>query len=220
MNRTSPPLLAGLLVWIGLGLLSVTAGELQAPQRVIQETSSRLHAILLEDRERLLHDPEYVYRLAQEIFLPHVDMERISQMVLGRHWRSASAQQQQAFTREFERLLVRTYATALRELKDWDMRFIPTQMKHGDDRTLVRTEIRRDGAPPLSVDYSMARKEGRWLAYDVQIEGVSLVSNYRNQFADLIRRRGLEGLIQELATMTHDKPPSAGHHVAVRPGTA
>lgn len=215
MNRVRGYLFGGLLTLFGLGyyLPRAVAGELPEPQRVIQETAVRLQEVLREERDRLIHDPGYVYRLAGEVFLPHVDMYRVSSLVLGRHWRTATAAQKRAFAREFERLLVRTYATALRELGDWEIEFLRLRMKPGTGNVLVRSRLIRAGAPPVAVDYRMYRKDGSWLAYDVKIEGVSLITNYRSSFSRLIRQKGIGALIGELAARNGEKAPAAGNSV-------
>lgn len=220
MNRVHGYLLGGLLALFGLGLCLPQAGarELPEPQRVIQETAGRLQEILREEQQRLIDDPGYVYRLAEEVFLPHVDMSRVSSLVLGRHWRKATPAQKQAFAEEFKRLLVRTYATALRELGDWEVEFPPLRMKPGARSVLVQSRLIRAGAQPVAVDYRMYRKDGSWLAYDVKIEGVSLITNYRSSFSRLIRQQGIGGLIEELAARNEEKAPAAGEKVAANSG--
>lgn len=202
---------ACLLACLALGIQAAEIGE---PQQVIKSTSERLKQVLEEDRQRLLDDPAYVYRMADEIFLPHVDMYRVSSLVLGRNWRKASADQKAAFSREFKRLLVRTYATAMRELGDFEIRFQPGRTQSDQRRALVKTEVLRPGAPPVAVDYQMHHSKGRWLAYDVKIEGISLVTNYRSSFGRLIRQKGIDGLIQELATMNQAREPAKSEKVA------
>lgn len=219
MNKARKLLIQGLFVVFGLGLLvtQVGASELSGPQQVIRNTSERLRATLIEDRQRLTDDPAYLYRMADEVFLPHVDMARVSSLVLGKHWRKATPEQKQAFAEQFKRMLVRTYATALHELGDWEVRFPPLRMQPGEKRVLVQTQLIRTGAQPVAVDYSMYRKDGHWLAYDVKIEGVSLVTNYRSSFSRLIRQKGIGGLIEELAARNEDRVQSLGEPMAANP---
>ncbi len=211
MNRVRRYLFGGLLAFIGLGLYlpQAGAGGLPEPQRVIQETAERLQEVLREERKRLIDDPGYVYRLADEVFLPHVDMSRVSSLVLGRHWRTATVAQKHAFAEEFKQLLVRTYATALRELGDWEVEFPRLRMKPGAQSVLVQSRLIREGAQPVAVDYRMYRKDDRWLAYDVKVEGVSLITNYRSSFSRLIRQKGIGALIEELAARNDEKTPAA-----------
>jgi phospholipid transport system substrate-binding protein len=179
----------------------VLAGQLSEPQQVVEKVSDGLVRILREQRDRLQTDPDYVYEVVDDLFLPNVDMQGVSALVLGRHWRTASPHQKDAFNREFTRLVTQTYATAITELSDgWDIVFLPTRELSGSaERVLVRTQVARPGGSPTSVDYSMRHAGGRWLAYDVKVEGVSLLTNYRSSFARLISQKGLDGLIQDLA---------------------
>ncbi len=220
MDRVRGYFFGGLLTLLGLGfcLPQADAGELLELQRAIQETAGRLQKILRDERLRLIDDPGYVYRLVDEVFLPHVDMTGASRLVLGRHWRKATTVQKQAFAEEFKRLLVRTYATALREMGDWEVEFLPLRMKPGAKSVLVQSRLIRAGAQPVAVDYRMHRKDDSWLAYDVKIEGVSLITNYRSSFSRLIRQKGLGALIEELATRNDEKAPAARDKVAAKSG--
>ena len=197
-----------------IALNRAAAEELAPPQIVIRDTADRLQALLSEGRQRLISDPAHVYRLADDVFVPQVDMDQVSRLVLGRYWRNLTEGQRQDFSREFTRLLARTYTTALQELGDWKLRFLPLRMHPGDEKVLVQTEMLRPGAPPLAVDYSMHRHDGRWLAYDIKIEGVSLITNYRAGFARVIQLKGFSALIDELTHMNDQRTLAAPAKVA------
>ena len=216
MNRVRILFVWGVCAIFGLGWLACQAAAegLAEPQQVIRDTSRRLRTILFEDRQRLTDDPTYVYRLADEVFLPHVDMGRVSSLVLGKHWRKATPAQKRAFAGQFKRMLVRTYATALRELGDWEIRFLPLRMKPGGKRVVVQTMVNRPGAPPVAIDYRMYLRNGSWLAYDVKIEGISLITNYRSSFSRLIRQKGIGGLIEDLNARNQERMQSPGEPLA------
>ena len=214
MNWTRTRLIQRVLIVFGFCLVTQAgAYGKTGPQQVIQDTSERLRVILQENKQRLVDEPEYVYRLADEVFVPHVDMERVSSLVLGKHWRRATPEQKQAFSDQFKRMLVRTYATALRELGDWKVDFLPMRTQPGEKRVLVQTLMTRSGAPPVAMDYRMHQKDGHWLAFDVSVEGVSLITNYRASFSRLIRQKGIDGLIKELAAR-NEQGQSLGEPVA------
>ena len=201
--------IAGLL---GLGpALPADADErLSEPQAVIQSISDQMKNILHRDRERLQSDPEYVYRLANEVLVPHIDFARVSALVLGKHWHRASPAQQVEFARQFERLLVRTYATAFSEFDEWEIQHFPLQ-QHSDERVVqVRTKVLRPGAQPVEVVYQMHHDDRGWKVYNVKIEGVSLVTNYRTRFSQEIRRGGMDGLIQTLKSKNDMRVKTAG----------
>lgn len=171
---------------------------LNEPQRIIQNVSTELMRVLREDRTLLKTDPAYVHRLVDELFLPHVDVSRVSALVLGPYWREATPEQRRLFQREFQRLLIQTYASALDTLSEWEMRFLPMRLEPDATRTLVRTEVMQPGGQPVRVDYRMALSDGRWRAYDVAVQEVSLLASYRGQFTAVAQRSGLDGLLREL----------------------
>lgn len=179
----------------------VAADALAPPQQVIQDLSDRLHRVLDGNGEQLKSDPAYVYRLANEVLVPHVDFARVSSLVLGKHWRRATAEERVAFAREFRRLLVRTYSTAFHEFNAWEVRHQALRMQPGDQDVSVQTQVLRPGALPVSVDYRMHLKEGKWMAYDVKIEGISLITNYRSGFSRDMRKGGMAHLIQRITDL-------------------
>lgn len=183
------------------GFLSATvqAGALLAPQQVIEDGSQRLRQVLQSDRELLKRDPQYVYRIVDEKFLPHVDFDQVAALALGKHWRGATPEQRKAFQTEFKRLLVRSYSTAIDELSDWEVRYEPLDLAAGQNDVVVRTQVLRSDGAPIPVDYAMSLQPAGWQVYDVKIDGVSLISNYRASFAQTIRAKGLDGLIAELS---------------------
>ena len=131
--------------------------------------------------------------------LPNFDFERIARLVLGKAWRKATKEQRTQFKYEFKNLLLRTYAVALSKYKNQKIEYKPMRMKSSDKIVTVKTEIVQSGAQPISVDYALAKQEKGWLVIDIIIEGVSLVTNYRSQFASEIRRNGMDSLIKALA---------------------
>jgi phospholipid transport system substrate-binding protein len=173
--------------------------DLSPPQQIIQDVSDGLMRVLREDRDLLRTDPDFVHRLVDRLFLPNVDFSRISALVLGPHWREATPAQRATFERELKRLLIQTYATALDRLSTWELRYLPMRLDPGQTRALVRTEMWQPGGSPVAVDYRMVMKDDRWVAYDVLVEGVSLLASYRAQFTEIARRRGLDGLLADLS---------------------
>lgn len=181
------------------------AGEATAPekaQELVQSTAETLLERLRAEHDALVANPERVYPLVQDLVLPHFDFSKMSQWVLGKHWRSASEEQREQFTTEFRNLLVRTYATALLEYDDQTIRYLPLQA--GDDarRVTVKTEIVQAGGPPIPINYAMyQRKDGQWKVYDIAIDGASMISTYRKSYYSEIRKGGLDALIANLRKM-------------------
>ena len=124
----------------------------------------------------------------------------MARLVLGRFWRSASLDQQQQFIDEFKTLLVRTYATALFEYTGQKIVYKPMRIKDGEGRAVVRTEIQPADGPAIPLHYTLARgDDGTWRVYDIRIDGISLVTNYRSTYSRAIQRQGMDGLISSLS---------------------
>lgn len=184
---------------LNLSLAKLTfADELAPPQIGIQQASEQLR-IKLKD-QNFIHNFSAITQFVETTIYPHVDFDRISALVLGQNWKQASSDDKARFTKEFKTLLVRTYSRAFVEFKDWSIRFLPLNMEAGANKTVVNTEVLQPGIQPIGVSYRMILVDGHWKAYDIMIEGVSLVTNYRSTFNNEIARTGsLQSVIQDLA---------------------
>ncbi len=205
MKPTNKSLGLASLAWImavalGLAHMEIFAADqqgLQPPQIVIQHTS--------EELQKNLQKPEYkndfikATHLVDKILESHVDFDRVSMLILGKYWKTATPEQQASFKKEFRTLLVRTYTTAFTEYANWNIRYLPLSLEEGENKALVRTEILQAGAQPVQVNYRMVNLNNDWKVYDVLIEGISLVQNYRTSFTNQVARTGsLDQLITEL----------------------
>ena len=155
------------LVWLLTLGRAVADEHLAAPQRVIQETADQLQVSLQKPEYKA--DFKKATALVDQIIYPHVDFDRVSILVLGKHWRSATPEQRERFKREFRMLLVRTYTTAFTEYANWKIRYLPLD-EASDKKALVKTEILQSGGQPVAVNYRMVREGTDWKVYDVLIE--------------------------------------------------
>jgi phospholipid transport system substrate-binding protein len=169
------------------------------PDVLARTTTQDVIAILKQDKEIQSGNMAKVYRLVEAKILPNFDFNRMTQLAVGKHWPRATAKQKQALVTEFRNLLVRTYSTALTAFTNQTVEFKPLVMKPGDTDVVVRTEILQPGGQPIPIDYSMYKTAFGWKVYDLSIDGVSLVTNYRASFANTIRQQGIDGLIKTLA---------------------
>ena len=177
--------------------LSFTSIAEDGPLELVQKTADDVLSVLKSDQS-LQEDKEKIYQLAEEKILPNFDLDRISMLVLGKAWRKINEDQQQKFKAEFKTMLLRTYAVALGKYKDQEIDFKPLRMEPTDNKATVKSQIFQDGAQPISVDYTLAKKDNAWKVFDIVIEGVSLVTNYRSQFASEIKNNGIDSLISKL----------------------
>ena len=183
----------------GLALnTAVAVAETSDPEALVRETSDRMLTVLKEQHDVIKAEPQRLYELVDDIVLPHFDFERMSRWVLGKHWKRATPEQQKRFVNEFRTLLVRTYGTALLDYTDLQIKYLPLRMAEGSKDVTVRTEVMKPGGQPIPINYSMFRRADGWKVYDVAIDGISLVSNYRTDFSNQINTAGLDALIQKL----------------------
>lgn len=187
------------VMFLALLLAAAAWAQPQEPDALVRETSDRMLAVLKQQHDAIEAEPARLYGLVQDIVLPHFDFERMSRWVLGKHWRQANAEQQREFVEQFRTLLVRTYGTALLEYTDQQVKILPARISADGKDATVRTEVAKPGAPPIPINYAMYRADADWKVYDVIIDGVSLVSNYRTTFATEIRANGIDALIKRLA---------------------
>ena len=185
--------------FIALIFVSINLFANIGPDELVRKTADDVISIIKQDKDIQAGDTNKIYKLAEEKILPYFDFERISRLVLVKAWRTATDDQKTQFKYEFKNLLLRTYAVALSKYKDQKIEYKPLRMKPTDEIVTVKTEIIQSGAQPIDVDYALAKQDNGWLVIDIIIEGVSLVTNYRSQFASEIKRNGMDSLIKELA---------------------
>ncbi len=141
-----------IFVMLMSGLCMGSSVASQSPQVLVEETSQLMLAKLKEEQQTIKEHPERIYELVNEIVIPHFDFEYMSQMVLAKYWRRASAGQKKAFTKEFRQLLVRTYATSLNEYAEQEIIYLPFRASSREDQAIVRTEIHQPGGFPIPID--------------------------------------------------------------------
>lgn len=179
---------------------TASAAETLSPDRLVRQTTERVLSALRESQAAMRANPSEVYDLVSEYVLPHFDFELMSRFVLAQDWRSATEQQQRRFVAEFRQLLVRTYGKSLAEYSGQEVRYLPMHADPATEkRVTVETEILQGSGPEIPLSYKLYRTDGGWKVYDVIIDGVSLVLNYRSSFSDRIAREGLDALIEDLA---------------------
>lgn len=176
----------------------VAAADLSEPQMAIEDASNKLKQRLQDPS--FPHDFQKINAFVQEVIYPHVDFDLISSLVLGKLWKDASPSEKESFKKEFQTLLIRTYSRAFFEFKDWSIRFLPVTPEEDERKVLIKTEVLQPGLQPIAVNYRMLNVKGQWKAYDIMIEGVSLVTNYRTSFKNEVERTGsLQEVINQLA---------------------
>ena len=184
---------------VSLCLLVACMAPAQAQNAAAEDLVRRMAA---DVTAQVRKNPELVNSLAQLAALvdqrltPRFDFNRITQMAMGRNWPRASGGEQGQVTAEFSKLLVRTYSNALASLKDLDVQVRDSRSNSGSDVTVRTQMIGR--AKPVAIDYTLSNASGGWRVYDVTVEGVSLITAYRDEFNGIVGSSGVPGLIAAL----------------------
>ncbi|HEY8118359.1 MAG TPA: ABC transporter substrate-binding protein [Methylophilaceae bacterium] len=188
-------------VLLGLALTGLMGNAMAAngPDELVKKTADEVLEIVKKDKDIQAGDQKKIFALAEEKILPNFDFDRVCRMVLGKNWASATKEQQGAFQSEFRSLLLRTYASALSKYRNQTIEYKPLRMQPNDTEATVKTQVLQPGGQPIGIDYTLEKNGDSWKVFDIVIEGVSLVTNYRSQFSNEVRQSGMDGLIQKLA---------------------
>lgn len=181
------------------GLLALTyaltaQAQGTAPDALVKSTVEDVIGVIKQTKDR-----RALVDLAEKKVLPNFDFKRMTRLAVGRSWSKASPAQQEALERAFRTLLVRTYTTALSQSSgETKVEVKPSSPKSGEADTMVRTLVSEPGRKPFAIDYRMSKASGEWKVYDVVVENLSLVTNYRSSFQSEIARSGIDGLIKSI----------------------
>ena len=174
-----------------------------APDALVKTISTDVLAAMRDDKDIQAGNPKKIASLVEAKILPHFDFAHTTRIAMGVNWRRASPEQRELLVREFRTLLVRTYSSALANYRDQVIDFKPLRAQPGDTQVTVRSEVRQSGAQAVSIDYEMEKTASGWKVYDVRISGASLAATYRDTFAEEVRNRGIDGLIDLLSNKNH-----------------
>ena len=199
-----------LLLALVAGFNATPALAVDTPPDVLARTTTHeVLAILKQDKEVQGGNLNKVHQLVEAKILPIFDFNRMTQLVIGKYWPRATAEQKQSLVVQFRNLLVRTYSGALMAYTDQSIEYKPLVLKPDATDVTVHSEIHQPGAQPIPIDYSMYKTAFGWKVYDVTIDGVSLVTNYRSSFSSEIRQKGIDGLIKTLADQSSQNSDNA-----------
>ncbi len=202
VRRFSMPIL---LLMATLGGTMGVASAATAPDAMVKSTTEEVLAAIRQNP-----DPNKLAKVGESKVLPHFDFNRMTRLAVGKSWAQASAQQQQTLEKEFRNLLVRTYTTALASSSAANVTVEVKPLRNDADgkEVTVKTQVTQPGHAALPIDYRMGKVGDDWKVYDVSVENVSLVTNYRNSFAQEINQSGIDGLIKSIADKNRKRETS------------
>lgn len=187
----------------------------ESPRQVVETAATKMTQRLITDKDKISSQDYYVEHLVNELLLPVVDHVYMAKRVLAKNWKKASKEQKKQFVGAFKHKVIRTYAGAFKAFNGEEIIFSDAKLSKSKKKASVKSAIQRVGAPAIDVTYKLYLKKGKWLTYDVVIEGVSLVKNFRDQFQQNIKKLGLAQAISELANEYKSENPTlkmGGHN--------
>ena len=190
--------LLGLVALAVTVLLTPAWSSDSVPEQLIRQTADEVLVIIKQRQQEFQQDPAKLYSMVDEKVLPHFDFDRMTDLALGRFKRKVTSEQRPALVENFRQLLVRTYGKALLEYNDQQIVYLPMRGSQDKGEVTIRTEIEQQGGFPIPLNYELYQKEGAWKVYDISVDNISLVTNYRSSFARKIREAGIDGLIKSL----------------------
>jgi phospholipid transport system substrate-binding protein len=196
--------------WVALAAAFSALGALaqgQTPDALIKQVSTEVIETVKADKAIQAGDVNRILALVDAKVMPHVDFNRMAASAVGRPWRGATPEQKKRLEDEFKKLIVRTYAGAISQVKDQTVQLKPFRGSPTDTQVVVRTEVKGHGEP-IQLDYRLEKAPEGWKVYDVNILGVWMVEQYRNMFAQEIQAGGLDGLIARLAEKNKAPAPT------------
>jgi phospholipid transport system substrate-binding protein len=203
-------------------LSAVVQADSRTPDQVVSETAETLAKRIDGQQARLAANPADLCKLVDEVFLPVFDTDYAGRLVLGKHWRTATAEQRQRFIDTFYDFLLRSYARYVLRFERDKVKILPASSAAPDPKnTVVKSVMQLDDGTSLPVNYSLHQTKDGWRAFDVRIEGISYVQNYRNQFNAEIKAKGIDAVIARLQADAArlDSSAGAGNKAAI-PGAA
>ena len=187
-----------LLLAIAAVAVPVTAAEMTDPAKFIEERAQAVLSALDGKRDEVRENPQVAQEIVRKELLPHIDVDYISRLVLSTHWRRASEEQRERFKAAFEKFLLESYAQGLAEFTEDRLKVMPVRGEPDPRRTIVATEVTRGNGQSVPVAYTLRWKDDGWKLFDVIIEGISYVRNYKTDFNSEISQKGLDSLIARL----------------------
>ncbi len=180
---------------------NVLAIDQRAPEQIVEETSTEVLRALNEDKDRLKEDPTLINTLINDTIIPIVDLNSMGKLILGKYWKQASEEQRAKFIAEFKDMLIRTYAKSLVDYGHAKVKVLPDRNKKESKYHTVQTELDiGSGKAPLQVAYVFrSNKDKEWKVFDLAVDGLSLVKNFRTSFGQEIKETSLDALIERLA---------------------
>jgi phospholipid transport system substrate-binding protein len=188
------------LVLIGLLVTTSVFANVLPPDQLVKQITQDTYQFVNQDAALQKGDTTKLIEWAEKSVISSFDFNRMTSLAVGKEWRQATPEQKKMLIQEFRKLLIRTFANAFVGIKkEQTIEYKPFKMNPEDQDVVVKALIIKPGTKPVDVNFSLEKTADSWKVYDVVLAGVSLITNYRDSFAQEIRAGGMDGLIKMLA---------------------
>lgn len=191
------------LITLAVAMLMMATAQAapKPPDQVVQDATTQLQQLLHDNHDKYKADSKLFYKVVNDVVVPHFDVRYIAQLVLARNWKTATDDQRSRFQNAFRDMLIRSYANALLEYHDSvKAEWKPLRMAADATDVTVSSNLLRDGKQPVPIGFAMRLTGDDWKIYDITIENISLITNFRSQFAAEIKKNGLDSVITRMET--------------------
>ena len=179
--------------------------EERTPEQIVEETSSEVLRVVNDESDKIKNEPGYVNQLIDETVIPIIDLKAMGKLILGKHWKTASDAQRTQFIEEFKSMLIRTYAKSIADYGHAKVSVLPKKAKNQGKYYTVNTELDLGSGVPLQVAYVFRKSDEAWKVFDLSVDGLSLVKNFRTSFSQEISETSLDALIERIANTNAEK---------------
>lgn len=191
-------LFSSIVLLAGLLHLGKVRAEDIAPDALVKNVTNEVLTIVRNDPDIKNGNTKKAIELVDAKVLPHFNFSHMTSLAVGKDWNKATPAQKQTLTGEFRTLLVRTYSNALTSYRNQTINFKPFSLAAGATEAVVKTEVRQPGGSPIGINYWLEKTDSGWKVYDIAVDGISLITNYRDEFGQTVRSGGIDGLIASL----------------------
>lgn len=174
------------------------SAEERTPEQIVEQTSAELLQIINEQSEKIKNEEGYVNEVINDLILPVIDLQSMGKLILGKHWKTASEEQRSQFIEQFKSMLIRTYAKSVADFGHAKVTVFPPKGEQKGKRHRVKSHLDIGSGTPLQVDYVFRRKDNSWKVFDLVVDGLSLIKNFRTSFSQEISETSLDALIKRL----------------------
>ncbi|TMS59301.1 ABC transporter substrate-binding protein [Imbroritus primus] len=196
LKKLLAPLLASLLTLVAVGAAAAPQ-DATTPDGLVKSLVNDVMTSVKADKDIQAGNVPKIIALVDQKIVPYANFQKTTQLVMGRAWSQATPQQQAQITDEFKKLLVRTYAGAISQIRDQTVQYRPFRAAPEDTDVVVRTQVINNGEP-IQLDYRLEKTAAGWKVYDINVLGAWLIEAYRSQFSQMISQQGIDGLLKFL----------------------